>query len=493
MTVALQFSFRVSLSQVGPPGWRFAPAPARAALRLALVAFCLEEKDADLALGIGADGEALAPLKARTRENRRSAMGPADPNAPPLVPAHGLSRTRALLAGKPSGKDAAVFYWRQDRKTGASWGQVLDYHRKGEGPLPSRDVFGLSPARLAIVRARLAAWWPLYLAGAVPVPVAAKPVPLPSPAPPFLFKAVPKYAPKFPELAVAKNPRHVSQVEINGRIKTFGVGIGGDGSAAFLKRVIANGTFSGFTKYDPRTGLPIPKGPPPPPPAPRPKPPAPLPKFGPTAGADFTTASDGDFKAVVSAVFGREVEREELATLAGSPDGSEVFLYGSAKRGKVEIGWDSPTAHAARTFRREGGSLVVHNDIFKVKESARRKGAGAASFGRQVEAARAAGAAKIETYARRDDNMVGYKVWPRFGYDAPLPPDVIERLPESLAKAARLSDLMATEEGRLWWDENGRGLLMTFDLTPGSLSLTTWEEYLRAKATNRTSRTATSR
>ncbi len=86
-------------------------------------------------------------------------MGPADPSAPPLTPAYGLSRTRANLDGRAM-PAYAEFFWRD------GWGQILDYHRIGAanrwakaGALPVRDVIGISPAALNRVRRTIAMWW----------------------------------------------------------------------------------------------------------------------------------------------------------------------------------------------------------------------------------------------------------------------------------------------------------------------------------------------
>lgn len=243
-----KFSFRVSLSQAGPPGWKSAPAAARADLARALVAFALEEKDADLAAGIGADGKALAALTLKTRENRRSAMGPADPNAPALTPAYGLSRTRSLLTGQAEASgQGAVFWWKFDPVSAKDWGEILDHHRRGAGRLPVRDVFGLSPQAVVRVRRRLREWWKAYRSGRATVPVAAEPAALPAPAPAFVVQPVPRYVPKFPERAVAKNPRQVSQIEINGDVHVLGAAVGGRVTAASIRRAIAGGRYAGFT------------------------------------------------------------------------------------------------------------------------------------------------------------------------------------------------------------------------------------------------------
>jgi hypothetical protein len=99
------------------------------------------------------------------------------------------------------------------------------------------------------------------------------------------------------------------------------------------------------------------------------------------------------------------------------------------------------------------------------------------------------GVDRIETVAARGPEGNGYYTWPRFGYDASLDlastvdyKAVESALPQSLKGAARVSDLMATEEGRAWWKANGDTIHMTFDLQEGSLSRRVWEAYKAEKA-----------
>lgn len=287
---AKRFGFRVLLAQAAPKEAQNAEASARAAICSALVAIVLEEKDKDLAAGIGADGAKLVAISEYTRTHRHSAMGPADPNAPPLIPAWGLSRTRSLLTAEPTPNHTGVdVFWLFDPKTRKPWGEILEYHRDGEGHLPVRNVFGLSPKCLARVRKRLAKWWGLYKTGQAPILIPKPPAPLPKPplAPKFTWEPAPVYHPKFPELAVAKNKKVVSHLKVNGNVYTFGASVGGKVSAAALKRGIANGTFSGFHKWDPATGQLVVTPPPTPPKPAKPKTPAkpkpaPAPKPKPT-------------------------------------------------------------------------------------------------------------------------------------------------------------------------------------------------------------------
>ena len=166
--MATSNAFRVRLADVAPndAAFRAIDDATRVIVMRRLVQIVLKVRDASLAKGLDRFGNPFTPISWRTRENRRSAMGRPDPNAPPLTPAYGLSRTRSLLAGRAM-TDHAEFYWRFDPHTGKSWGVILGYHRVGAGHLPVRDAIGISPADLAIVRRELLADWRKIKAGKV--------------------------------------------------------------------------------------------------------------------------------------------------------------------------------------------------------------------------------------------------------------------------------------------------------------------------------------
>ena len=50
------------------------------------------------------------------------------------------------------------------------------------------------------------------------------------------------------------------------------------------------------------------------------------------------------------------------------------------------------------------------------------------------------------------------------GFDADIPPDLAEKLPESLSHCKTLVDLHVTSEGRSWWEQNGRDIDVSIDL-----------------------------
>jgi hypothetical protein len=239
-------SFRVA--GIEPASVRSASTADRLAYWNAVLIFVLEAKDAELAAGLDRYGRPLASLKRSTIEHRHSDMGPADPHAPPLQPAHGLSRTRALLTGQAT-SSGVICWWKFDPHVEDSWGKILDYHRKGLGHLPKRDVIGLAPKSKARVAANANDWWKRYQRGEQPPVPAFRPQILPEPPPQFLINKVPAYKPKEPARAVPKAPVRISQIEVSGKTYTLQ-----GSSAAQVRRMIANKTFSGFGRVTPLPG-----------------------------------------------------------------------------------------------------------------------------------------------------------------------------------------------------------------------------------------------
>ena len=181
------YSYRITLRDVGldaDPAFRAAPPSAQAEVLRWLVVIAHREKDRELAAGLDRRGRPLKPIKESTRRNRTSEMGPADPAAPPLMPAYAASRTRLLLTGAPTEDGRAVeFWWEYDAHTGDSWGKILDYHRKGIGRSKTkRDVIGISPAAVARVRDDIQERWRQYQRNGFAAPPAGRPTP-PRPAP----------------------------------------------------------------------------------------------------------------------------------------------------------------------------------------------------------------------------------------------------------------------------------------------------------------------
>ena len=167
-----RFGYRLTVGQCGPaldPVYQASPIDVRLKVAAAILNYALVEKDRDLAEGLDAAGEEMAAIAESTRKNRRSEMGPADPSAPPLTPAYRVSRTRHLLTGEAF-DGGAEFWWKFDRRTGDTWGRILDYHRNGGAKGSKvRDVIGMSDDAVKRTRDRVLRWWADFKRGVTPV------------------------------------------------------------------------------------------------------------------------------------------------------------------------------------------------------------------------------------------------------------------------------------------------------------------------------------
>lgn len=74
-----------------------------------------------------------------------------------------------------------------------------------------------------------------------------------------------------------------------------------------------------------------------------------------------------------------------------------------------------------------------------------------------------------------DGDLIGYLVWPKFGFDAQLIPADINAEPR-LRHCHSVLDVVRTDSD--WWEQHGRGREMTFDLTANSRSWIVLLNYL---------------
>lgn len=67
------------------------------------------------------------------------------------------------------------------------------------------------------------------------------------------------------------------------------------------------------------------------------------------------------------------------------------------------------------------------------------------------------------------DSLIGYMVWPKFGFDAPVVPVELHRFPvPAIMKAATVQDVRNIAPD--WWDQHGSARVMVFDLAAHSRS-----------------------
>lgn len=174
------------------------------------------------------------------------------------------------------------------------------------------------------------------------------------------------------------------------------------------------------------------------------------------------------------AMFGRVLKPHEWATLAGAPDKAHVVVS-RADAERIYVSWRTSEGSAERSIHKH----YIYNEIFTAEQSG--GGLGLRAFGRQVEFASKLGFSKIKTEAAKSDYFVGYKVWPKLGYDGPVSAYTKSVLPKQFSKATKISDLMRSQKGREAWAEHGEQTHMTFDLTKGSYSQRVLAAYTKRK------------
>lgn len=490
---------------IAPPGLAARPASERRLFWGWVVELGLKAKDRDLSRGLDRDGRPLRPIAARTRKYRRSAMTPSgkgDPNAPPLTPAHEKSRTRSLLTGRAEA-DRAEFWWRFDPWTGQSWARVLEFQaRRG------RDVFGLSKAAVAWTRRLAVARWERYQAG----------------------RAV--KAPKVPVVRQAP-ARIAAEGSFDYRHATFGIGASGPeglkrGSFSGLRthaelvatlRAPARVTIPGRSGTNhnrvleqvwgssrrppamatPRAATPRPIAPrplvPPGPARPRVASTTKTAKAAPRERPDLSEIkrtrlfySGSNAAAAIrtaSEMTGHPVGPWDLIELAGALPGTTVDVENPNETTLILIVRSRVYSFTGRLDREPDEKLVFTLSSVEVARKHRGQGIVTAAFARQLEECRKLGVDRIELIAARNDDpkilQIGYKVWPKYGFDGEIRPNYRARLPSWLRGARFLHDVLATERGRRWWDEHGWSIALDFDMTPGSRSWRTWNAHRARK------------
>ncbi len=208
-------------------------------------------------------------------------------------------------------------------------------------------------------------------------------------------------------------------------------------------------------------------------------PPAPLPLPRVTFEPEPRSASN-----LIAELFGPDADRARIAGAAGALDDSVVTFAVEGRRLVVAVKHPELDGQV-RHFYKEHNRLVLYNAYF-AKAATARPNIGAEMMARQVEFAPGLGVPHLETEAAGSIDSLyftGYRVWPGYGYDAPIPLALRAELPASLKPARTMLDLYETEEGRLWWKQNGLTLKMKFDLAPGSRSRRVLERRLAAKET----------
>ena len=121
----------------------------------------------------------------------------------------------------------------------------------------------------------------------------------------------------------------------------------------------------------------------------------------------------------------------------------------------------------------------LHIDHFFLNEHESPVGLGTIAFALCAITAHLARLGKISLIAAGgvgyDSRHIGFKIWPRFGFNAKLLPSEVQNTPH-LSQCQTVLDVLAVDQ--LWWDEHGSQRLMTFDLAAGSASWRKLIDYL---------------
>lgn len=123
---------------------------------------------------------------------------------------------------------------------------------------------------------------------------------------------------------------------------------------------------------------------------------------------------------------------------------------------------------------------VIENVEFYLREELRGQGIGRTSLQIEAVAAYELGFGHLIANAAGrpgDPQNSGWVAWPRMGYDAEIPPDIVAKMPPQVLAAAgldadrplRISDLWDAELYSLW-EKYGEGLIMRLDTS----SLESW-------------------
>jgi len=190
------------------------------------------------------------------------------------------------------------------------------------------------------------------------------------------------------------------------------------------------------------------------------------------ADVAFYHGEQGGAERVTQRLFGKKLTRCEYATLAGAP--RDALLEVGTWRGQLYLelrGTPMRLFQAVLRVRRgENGPVLVEDGFCFSHPSMQGKHLGRRVFHRQLCYAQALGIVGVETFAERRPDDNGYYHWPRFGFDGPLSAALRRKLPEELAVARRVLDLMRSRAGRQWWRRHGVAMRVRFDMAEESRS-----------------------
>jgi phage gp29-like protein len=193
------------------------------------------------------------------------------------------------------------------------------------------------------------------------------------------------------------------------------------------------------------------------------------------------------------------VSPEHITSLVGAPDdarvsvarknGATVVINGRQTTAKVYVAKITGRGYAATRYiiPEQKGNVCcaeprLSNEGIKVQAGMQKSGIGTRIFAKQVQFAVQHGFGGIDCVATRSETMIGYKFWPKTGYDGEFDEHTYERVAAQfgpdVSTIQKLFDKIGGEE---WWEANGESMHMQFDLHADSRNRMILDRYLRKK------------
>lgn len=181
---------------------------------------------------------------------------------------------------------------------------------------------------------------------------------------------------------------------------------------------------------------------------------------------------------------------EELVRLSGAPRGS-VLKVSITEDGAIELRVVNRVVlgeDMVRVLVQEPDGYAFHivNAVFVLNEALLSLGIGPRSVSIELEQARQLGyITRVKTSAvgdwasfHADPPYRGYYVWPRMGFNAPVPSMLQQHpdYPQGLGDSPTLLDLLEVDGGEVFWLVHGSSIQVEFDLKDGSAS---WKRHAR--------------
>jgi len=183
------------------------------------------------------------------------------------------------------------------------------------------------------------------------------------------------------------------------------------------------------------------------------------------------------------------ISDEEVAAMFGALNNSEISVIPYSNGYKAYISNDYLDGTQDRIIRKNlNGDIYIENSMFFLKEGDyinelgkrvtdilpeyKNKGIATKSLARQVFYAAKNGVKRIETLAVKGLRTYGYYVWPKHGFEADIPMDIIDKTRKHFndPNMKTMQDIFDKPDGGSYWKEFGDSHYMNFDLTPGSRS-----------------------